>query len=111
MRWQTLTSLCGILWIAGALSSCAALEEQGVKPYLRVELRDHSDKHSDWWVDRVRPDMCSKPPEGNFEIGFEHRSGVYGYIYHESDLLCGTWNSEPEIDENGWGIGYQWGGW
>ena len=103
--------LVGMLLAISLLSGCAPLEERGVKPFARLELGDHSDKYSDWWVDRERPDMCSKPPEFNLELGLEHKSGFYGYIYHESDLLCGSWNTDPEIDENGWRLGYQWGGW
>lgn len=91
-------------------SGCAALEKRDIKPYVALELGDHWDKHSDWWVDRERPDMCSEPPEFVLQIGAEHKSGFYGYIYHESDVLCGSWNSKPEIDENGYRLGYKWGG-
>ena len=87
------------------LSGCAS-----VKPVASVELMYALPFSTDYWVHPDRTWNC-EPPQARLEVGLETKTGWQAGVYHESFVLCGTFNKKPEIFENGLYIKKSWGGW
>ena len=86
------------------LSGCA------VKPIGSVELGYAFPFSTDYWQHSDRSWQCAQP-QVRFEAGVETENKWSMGIYHESMLMCGTFNHKPEIYENGAYIKKSWGGW
>ena len=78
-------------------------------PYAELELKYAFPFSSDYWVHQDRSWTC-EPPQIDLELGLEWTNDWAVGVYHESFLLCGTWNSKPEIFENGFIVKKKWGG-
>ena len=94
------------LWIVCVLlllGGCAA------SPYLETEVRYAFPFSTDYWQHSDRSWQCEQPQFG-FDIGLEWDGGWSAGLYHESMLLCGSWNHKPEIYENGITLKKKWGG-
>ena len=89
-----------ILLLAGCASST---------PYIEVEARYAFPFSTDYWQHSDRSWQCEQP-QLNVAVGREWRNGWAGGFYHESMLLCGSFNSKPEIYENGIFVKKKWGG-
>ena len=87
------------------LAGCA-----GAKPYLEVGLSYSFPFSTDHWVHPDRSWQC-EPPRVDAEVGLEWHSGISAGLYHESMLLCGSFNDKPEIFQNGARLSGRWGGW
>ena len=86
------------------LSGCANTE-----PYVEVALNYSFPFSTDYWQHSDRSWQCSQPQFSGV-LGLEWKNGVSAGLYHESMLLCGTWNRRPEIYENGIFLKKKWGG-
>ena len=95
MRWLLILLLVG----------CAS-----VKPTASVELNYALPFSSDYWQHSDRSWQCEQP-QLRVEVGGEHKSGWEMGAYHESMVLCGTFNTKPELFENGIYLKKNWGGW
>ena len=87
------------------LSGCAS-----VKPVMHVELMYAIPISTDYWIHQDQSWTC-EPPQARVEFGLQTKNGWEGGAYHESFVLCGTFNTKPEIFENGFYIKKSWGGW
>jgi hypothetical protein len=85
------------------LNGCAS------KPYAEAEVKYAFPFSSDYWVHQDRSWAC-EPPQIDLEVGLEWRNGWSVAAYHESFLLCGSFNNKPEIYENGLLLKKKWGG-
>ena len=94
-----------ILLIPFLLVVCAS-----TKPYAEVALDYPFTFSTDYWVHQDRSWQC-EPPGVVAEAGLETKNGWKAALYHESTLLCGSWNKRPEIYENGVRVSKEWGGW
>ena len=81
-----------------------------VKPVASAQLGYALPFSSDYWVHQDRSWTC-EPPQFRGELGLQTRSGWEAGVYHESFVLCGTFNKKAEIFENGLYIKKSWGGW
>ncbi len=86
------------------LSGCA------VKPTASLELNYSFPFSTDYWVHSDRSWQC-EAPQIRGELGFETKNKLSFGLYHESFILCGSYNKKPEIFENGLYLKKQWGGW
>ena len=86
------------------LSGCA------VKPVASVQANYAFPFSRDYWVDSERSWQCEQP-QFRGEVGLQTKKGFEAGLYHESMILCGTWNEKPEIFENGVYVKKSWGGW
>ncbi len=78
-------------------------------PYIEMELAYAVPFSTDYWQHSDRSWQCEQPQFRGIG-GLEWSNGVSLGFYHESMLLCGTWNEKPEIFENGVFIKKKWGG-
>lgn len=92
-----------ILILVISLTGCAT------HPYAEMELKYAFPFSTDYWQHSDRSWQC-EAPQISVEYGLESKSGWVIGLYHESMLLCGTWNSKPEIYENGITLKRKWGG-
>lgn len=81
-----------------------------VKPTASVELNYAFPFSTDHWQHSDRSWQCEQP-QFRLELGGETRNKFGFGVYHESMLLCGSFNHKPEIFENGLYVKKQWGGW
>ena len=95
---------CGLAFLATfSLIGCAS------KPYVEAEVKYAFPFSSDYWVHQDRSWTC-EPPQLDIEFGVEWKNGWAVGAYHESFFLCGSFNSKPEIYENGLLLKKKWGG-
>ena len=87
------------------LSGCASVE-----PYAEMEIKYAFPFSADYWVHQDRSWTCDEPYQLDLEVGGEFRKGWSAGIYHESFILCGSFNHKPEIYENGLILKKKWGG-
>ena len=85
------------------LSGCAA------QPYAEVELKYAFPFSTDHWQHSDRSWQCEQP-QISLDWGAEWKNGLSVGLYHESMLLCGSFNRRPEIYENGITVKKKWGG-
>lgn len=91
-----------LLLLLTGCTSVAPYGEMGVKYALPFS--------TDYWQHSERSWQCEQP-QFQASAGVEWRNGVSLGMYHESMLLCGSWNRKPEIYENGIELKKRWGGW
>jgi len=99
--------LCLLMFIP--LVGCAAQNNYSAKYYAEMELRYALPFSTDHWQHSDRSWQCEQPQIG-LQVGLEWPNGFSAGLYHESMLLCGTFNSKPEIYENGITLKKKWGG-
>ena len=111
LRTFVLAYVALLVYLAITLVGCASPPKPASPPKLYVEaaLTYSFPFSTDIWVHQDAPWQC-EPPGFDLELGIEWDSGVAIALYHESMLLCGTWNSKPEVFENGVRISKRWGG-
>lgn len=71
----------------------------GMTPYTEIQLNYALPFSTDYWQHSDRSWQCEQP-QFRAELGASKRGYGFG-VYHESMLLCGTFNTKPEIYENG----------
>jgi len=81
----------------------------GMKPYAEIQFNYALPFSTDYWQHSDRSWQCEQP-QFRGEYGLETKNGWGMGVYHESMLLCGTFNTKPEIYENGILIQKRWGG-
>ena len=95
------------------VTGCSTLEKvpalPSVKPIATVQLNYAFPFSVDYWVDSRNSWQCEQP-QFRGELGLQTKSKWEFGVYHESMVLCGTWNKKPEIFENGAYIKKSWGG-
>ena len=79
-------------------------------PVASIELNYAFPFSTDYWQNSDRPWQCEQP-QIRFEVGLETKNKLSFGVYHESMLLCGSFNHKPEIFENAAYIKKPWGGW
>ena len=91
--------------ILSLLTGCAS-----VKPTATVQLNYALPFSTDYWQHSDRSWQCEQP-QFRFEMGGEWENGLSIGGYHESMVVCGSWNRKPEVFENGLYVKKRWGGW
>ncbi len=102
------TILCLLVF---SLVGCASdkTRHYSAKYYAEMELRYALPFSTDYWQHSNRSYQCEQP-QIVLDVGVEWPNGYALGLYHESMLLCGTFNSRPEIYENGITVKKKWGG-
>jgi hypothetical protein len=95
-----------ILVLVSSLEGCA----HEPKLYAEVGVKYAFPFSSDYWVHQDRSWTCDEPYQFEGELGYEFNNGWRGGLYHESFIACGSFNSKPEIFENGLVIRKKFGG-
>ena len=81
-----------------------------VKPVGSVQLNYAFPFSTDHWQHSDRSWQCEQP-QLRGEFGGVTETGWEGGVYHESMVLCGSYNHKAEIFENGVYVKKTWGGW
>lgn len=94
-----------VILLSVLLMGCTTL-----KPVGSIEIGYAFPFSTDYWQHSDRSWQCEQP-QLRGEIGLETKNKFGFGFYHESMILCGTFNTKPEIFENGFYVKKRWGGW
>ncbi len=81
-----------------------------VKPVGSLQLNYAFPFSTDYWQHSDRTWQCEQP-QFRADFGGQTKGGWEAGVYHESMVLCGSYNDKPEIFENGVYVKKSWGGW
>ena len=82
---------------------------KNLKPYADIGVVYAFPFSSDYWIHSDRSWQCEQP-EFVGEFGMESDTGFHFGFHHYSMVMCGTWNDKPEIYNNGFKMGWRFGG-
>lgn len=78
--------------------------------YVEMAVGYRLDDLSDWYLQSERGWQCSQPWVFDAEVGHEFANNVRLGLYHESQIVCGSFNHKPELYSAKIRLSKKWGG-